>query len=279
MKSLRLALTIALAVAVGGAAAVAGPAAATARAAVAPATAGPSPRAQLGQFTCQRGLNPADRAVSVQAVMRPLTGTRRLAVKFELLQRAAGTSPESVVRAGDLGVWITPTNPTLGQVPGDVWRLTKAVINLDAPAGYQFKVLFRWIGAHARVIGTAVRFSRSCQQPELRPDLQVRSITVSPLSGRPSRYLYTAVIADAGATGAGPFEVLFTPGDSSPAAIRTVSFLAARSSVQVSFTGPSCNAASPPTVTADAAHEVDDDNRANNVMSVVCPAAPAPVSQ
>jgi hypothetical protein len=237
------------------------------------ATAAAAPRAELTQYACQRALDPADRSVSVQAVTRPLSGTRKLAVKFDLEERTAAAASAAVVRADGLGMWITPTNPTLGQLPGDVWRLNKTVLNLDAPASYQFRVEFRWTGAHGKLLGTALRFTRTCDQRELRPDLLVSSITVTAVAGHPQEDLYTAVIADQGVNGAGPFEVLFAPGDSSSPITRTVQFLHAGQSRSLLFVGPVCDAASPPTVTVDATSEVDDYNRANNTMTAVCPGA------
>ncbi len=237
------------------------------------ASAAAPPRADLTQFACQKALDPANRSVSVQAVMRPLTGTRKLAVKFDLLERTPTSVAATALHAEGLGVWITPTDPTLGQLPGDVWRLNKSVLNLDAPATYQFRVTYRWTGPRGKVLGTASKFSRTCRQRELRPDLLVESITVSSVTGHPEKDLYTAVIANQGATGAGPFEVLFAPGDTSMPITRTVAFLASGATQQMQFVGPVCDAASPPTVTVDATSEVDDFNRANNVMAAVCPVA------
>jgi CARDB len=249
--------------------------AAAALAGAATAVAGPAPappRAQLTHFSCQRALDPGNRSIGVRAVMRPVTGTRRLAIRVDLLQRVGGAGPTSV-RGGDLGVWVTPSNPTLGQVPGDVWRLDKSVIDLAAPATYQFRVAFRWIGANGHVLDTAVRYSRRCGQPELRPDLTVTSFTVAPVAGRPNQDVYTAVIANRGRTGAGPFEVLFDPGTGAPATTDAITFLGAGRSRTLSFTGPACVAADPPSVTADAARQVDDYDRANNTATAVCPAS------
>jgi len=230
------------------------------------------PRADLAQFACHKALDPANRSVSIQAVMRPLNGTRRLAVRFDLRQSTPSSATVAAVHATGLGTWITPITPTLGQLPGDVWRLNKDVLNLDAPATYQFRVTYRWTGAHGKVLGTATRFSRTCRQKELRPDLAVQAITVSAVTGHPEEDLYTAAIADQGLTGAGPFEVLFAPGDASAPITRTVSLLHAGEMRQLSFVGPACDPASPPTVTVDATSVVDDFNRANNVMTAVCPA-------
>ena len=97
-----------------------------------------------------------------------------MAMRFDLLMSSNDGSAPKVVSSGDLGVWITPKNPTLGQLPGDVWKLQKSVVNLAAPATYRFRVTFRWIGAGGHTLGTAVRLSPRCQQRELRPDLRGR---------------------------------------------------------------------------------------------------------
>jgi CARDB len=241
-------------------------------AASASATVVAPPRAELVRFSCQSALDPVSRSIGVRAVMRPLTGTEHMSVRFDLVQRVGAAAP-SGVRAGDLGVWVSPANPTLGQVPGDVWRLDKRVIDLAAPATYQFRVAFRWTGAAGHVLGTVVRYSRRCHQPELRPDLAVTSLTVAPVAGDPQHDLYTAVIANRGLTGAGPFQVLFVPGGTPAPMTDFVPSLAAGRSRTLSFTGPVCNSSDPPSVTADSAHQVDDFNRANNTATAVCPAS------
>ncbi|MGO9954591.1 MAG: hypothetical protein ACLP50_01185 [Solirubrobacteraceae bacterium] len=199
-----------------------------------------------------------------------------MAVRFDLLERMAGSATaQSLVRAGGLGVWLTPSNPTLGQLPGDIWGLTKTVYDLSAPARYRFRVSFRWTGAQGHTIGTEVELSPTCQQLELRPDLVVESIAISPDPQRPGMDFYAALIADRGATGAGPFEVLFTPGDDSAPMTRTVDFLAAHHTRTLTFAGPLCNGASPPTVTVDATDEISVVSRANAELAAVCPAATA----
>jgi hypothetical protein len=240
---------------------------------VASVSAAAPPRSQLTGFSCTHALDPGARAVAIKATMRPLTATRKMAIRFELLQRSPGL-PVQEVSGGDLGVWRAPPNPTLGQLPGDVWRLQKSVYNLDVPFTYQFRVSFRWTGLHGKVLGSTTRYTQTCRQRELRPDLTVTSITVAAIAGHPKKELYTAVIANQGLTGAGPFQVLFAPGDSSAPTTDTVSFLGAGKTRTLSFVGPLCDAANPPTVSADSASQVNDFNRANNVLAAVCPAAP-----
>jgi CARDB len=235
---------------------------------VASAGAAAPPRASLRGFICQHALDPAARAVSVKAVMRPVSGTKKMQLRFQLVSRSHGGV--SMVSGGDLGTWITPGNPTLGQRRGDVWILNKQVVNLAAPATYRFRVSFRWIGAHGRVLGVGVKESKSYYQPELRPDLSVASILVQSVPNRPKLNRYVATIRNSGASAAGPFEILFTPGGSLPVQTKNLSGLGAHTKTQVSFLGPVCNGSAAPTVTVDPNDAVDDFNRANNAMTAAC---------
>ncbi|HEX8976126.1 MAG TPA: CARDB domain-containing protein [Solirubrobacteraceae bacterium] len=228
------------------------------------------PRADLRDFSCQRAMDPANRSIAADVVMRPVSLTQHMAVRVDLLvSRGPGAAVKSL-RAGDLGQWIHPENPTLGQLPGDVWTLQKSVLALRAPATYRLRVRFRWEGANQAILATATRYSPRCVEPELRPDLAVRSITVASAPGH-SDTLYTARIVNAGNSAAGPFDVLFAPRDGSAGATQTVSSLGAHSWLTATFTGSACNASAPPTITADPAGQVDDLNRANNALTATCP--------
>src|ERR1700743_3095131 len=74
----------------------------------------PPPRDALGTIACHQAVNPLQRDVSVQATMRPVTGTQTLQIKFSLSLTASG-EPATVVVAGGLGQWLIPSDPTLGQ--------------------------------------------------------------------------------------------------------------------------------------------------------------------
>jgi hypothetical protein len=119
------------------------------------------------------------------------------------------------------------------------------------------------------VIGSAVRYTKRCREQELRPDLLVDPITVTPNGNQD---IYTTVIRNAGATAAGPFTVLFDDGAKKPPQQR-VPRLAPYTSRSISFAGPQCDPAAPPTIIADQYSEVDDLNRANNSIAAVCPTA------
>jgi hypothetical protein len=123
------------------------------------------PRASLQGMVCQRAANPLDRAVSVTAVMRPVSGTQGMELKFALQRRSAGTRSYVNVTGRDLGLWLHPSNPTLGQQPGDTWRLNKEVVNLSAPAFYRFLITFRWLGRSGHPLARVTRLSGTCYQP------------------------------------------------------------------------------------------------------------------
>jgi hypothetical protein len=250
--------------------------------AAASASAGVSrpPRERLRGFVCQRALSPTQRSISVDAVMRPVAGTRSMQMRFDLLSRTRAGGPNTTVRGGDLGSWLSPDGqPTLGSRAGDVWTISHPVTGLPAPATYRYRVVFRWLSAKARVITTRTLLSPRCVQPELRPDLRVLSISIAPDPGKPKLNIYTALIRNTGATAAGAFGVSFTPANAS-ARSRRLAGLGAHRNKQVSFVAAACTATSAPTVTADPAGQVDDFNPRNNSLRVPgsCPGLTTPTT-
>jgi hypothetical protein len=143
---------------------------AAALAGAAPSLAGASsqpPPTAFQNFACHRSSNSLNRWIEVIAVMRPISGTQRMAMKFELLQRKPHSRTFADVPRGntDLGTWEHPTKPpTLGSRPGDHWNVKKLVVNLSSPAVYKFRVSFRWLDANGKSLGTVVRQSELCNQ-------------------------------------------------------------------------------------------------------------------
>lgn len=262
----RIAATI-LAGAAVAPAALAVPAAANASASAAPS------RARLTGLACRSPLAPADRAVSIETVMRPVTGSRTLSLRLTLLQREPdGAGWHTVPATGDLGVWLTPADPTLGRRPGDVWKLAKSVYDVGAPSRYRFSVQFRWLGASGAVLRRATLRSATCAVRDPRPDLVVRGVSLRAVGTRRRRDRYVAVIANRGGTVSGAFLVQFTPTAGAAPVDRRVGSLAPRGRARVSFTGPLCDAAAPPVIVADPRDRVDDADRADNTATVSCPA-------
>jgi hypothetical protein len=122
------------------------------------------PRAALKHPMCTQASDSLDRAVAITAVMRPQTGTERMELQFNLLEKPQGRHVYTEVTGGDLGKWITPPNPTLGQRPKDEWIRQKLVVNLAAPVVYRFQVGFRWTAAGGRSLGRQFLWSEACDQ-------------------------------------------------------------------------------------------------------------------
>ena len=230
--------------------------------------------AVLQNEVCQKALDPPARAISVTAVMRPVTGTQHMELEFQLLTKTPTATAFTPVSGSGLGTWLTPPNPTLGQRPGDIWVLNHPVADLAAPAVYHFVVTFRWIGAGGKVLSTTTRTGRDCNQPEPRPDLFVQSFVAKAVAGHPNIDDYTAVIGNEGGGPARNFEVQFTDGGAVDT--RTIAFMAKGATRTMQFVGPVCASSSPPTLVLDPTNAVDDSNRANNTAAATCPGVPAP---
>jgi CARDB len=229
----------------------------------------PPPRDQLRTFVCQKALDPPGRAVSIQAVMRPVTGTAKMQMRFDLMRRTKPGAPFKVVRGHFLGSWLTPAEPTLGQRPGDVWIVNHPVVDLPAPAVYRFRVSFRWIGSGGQQLSSAVQTSSNCYQPELRADLLVRSLTVTPMASGNSAYV--AMIGNRGLTAAGPVEVDLA-GAGSTTQAQTLGSVGPKSSARQRFVAPACTPGAALTVTVDPSHTIDESDFANNTLTMPCPA-------
>jgi hypothetical protein len=121
-------------------------------------------KASLVDPVCRRAPDALNRAVAITAVMRPVAGTGRLQLEFILLEKPGRRRSFHPVKGGDLGKWISPSNPTLGQLPADQWILRKQVVNLAGPAIYRFHVAFRWIDAQGHSLGSEYDWAPPCQQ-------------------------------------------------------------------------------------------------------------------
>jgi hypothetical protein len=238
-----------------------------------------TPEAQqtsLRSYTCQHALDPAARAVSITAAMRPLAGTQKMQMRFQLLKRATKHGHGVTVSGRGLGTWITPADPTLGQRSGDRWVVHHPVVDLAAPAFYRFKVSFRWFGSGGTVLGTSDRKTRTCYQPELRPDVTISALKIVPLTAGSDRY--AVVIGNRGKTAAGPFTVELTVGAAPTQQTLTepVTSLPPHTRTTVRFKGPACMAAEPIMVIVDPQQQVDDYDRTNNTFAETCPGTSAP---
>lgn len=216
---------------------------------------------------CTVGLEPAQRTLTVHPQMRPIAGTVRMGIRLALYER-------------------TPVTGRFVHVPGadgfDTWRksekgvgeydLFQTLDTLAAPASYRMRVGFRWYGKHARVLRTVTRLTPKCAEPDLRPNLLVKSIIVT-APVKPDRpWHYAVIVRNVGLSPAGPFAVSFSGGGAPPVAplSKTVTGLAPNTQTQVNFAGPACAAAAPPSALVDSLSQVSERNETDNRGVAVC---------
>jgi hypothetical protein len=228
-----------------------------------------APAAQVTDFGCVRALAPTARMITVTGVMRPASGTQRMRMRFDLLVSPRRRGRYRTVHGPNLGLWLAPDDRSLGSRPGDVWQVPHPVYDLAAPAFYKFRVSFRWLDAGGRVRARQVLVTAICRQVELRPDLAAQSLSIS-ASTVPGDDAYAALVGNLGLTGAGPFDVQLTLADGTTPT-RQILWLGAHRSRQVKFVAAACTAGSKVMVSVDPADAVDDFDRANNTLTVVCP--------
>ena len=212
---------------------------------------------------CERGADELDRAAVFDGQMRTLPGASRMQMRFTLQYRTPDATRWSIVAAPGFGSWV-------GSAPGTSrYVYTKRVENLLAPASYRVLVRFRWLAASGRTIARAKAYSRSCRQPDPRPNLVVSSLTVEPGS-RAGRSRYVAFVRNTGRSAAEASSLrVALEGTALPPA--PVAALEPGEGVAVTVEGPACAEAAPVDADADAAEVVDERDEADNRFTRLCP--------
>src|SRR3954447_2904476 len=211
---------------------------------------------------CDKGLTPEGRVVVFEGRVSAVRGARRMQMRFTLQARTPDDPAWRKVPAGGFGTWIT--------APRGVGRYLydKTVDNLLAPASYRAVVDFRWRDARGHVIRTSRATSRTCRQPDPRPDLTVGQLRVAPAAVA-GRRRYVATIANAGRGDAGAFDVDFTRNGMLIGTV-TVSHLAAGKERNVFVSAPSCAPGDEIAAAVDARSAVDESDEDDDVLSIIC---------
>jgi hypothetical protein len=200
---------------------------------------------------------PSARAAEFQARMGKVDGATRLKMRFTLQVRKARQKAYHRLPAPGFRSWSTAD-------PGKTsWVFTRRVEALIGPARYRAVVRFQWLDADGAVLARAKRTSRSCLQPDHRPNLRIKSIA------RPSRHSYTAVVVNNGRTATGPFDVQLAIGDTLLGPVG-VEDLAPHARQVVTFHGPRCKAGVALVATADPLNFVDERNELDNALTKTC---------
>lgn len=218
-------------------------------------------RGRVVVLHCAKGLTATGRSVTFEGRIAAIPRARRMQMRFTLQARTPDAGWAKVT-AGGFGSWIT--------APRGLSRYLydKTVDGLLAPAGYRAVVDFRWRDASGHVIRRSRATSRSCHQPDPRPDLSAASLAVGP-AAEPGKRRYTATIVDSGRGPAGPFEVDFTREGMLLGSVQ-LGGLSAGGRRHIAVPALACTPGDQIAVVVDATHEVDESDETDNVLSVVC---------
>ncbi len=227
----------------------------------APAAQAARPHSGARLVSCTTGADAASRAATFVGSMRTVPGTRRLGMRFDLLQRRAGQQEFHRLTAPNWGVW-ERSEP--GR-PGFVFE--KRVERLLAPASYRAVVRFRWYDADGEVLRQTKRTTRVCRQPDPRPNL-----VLGQLAGRrvAEGFAYFVTVLNAGVTAAPTFLVTLTINGEQQAPV-TVGPLAAGTSEIARIDAPRCAPGSTIKVSLDTGDAVDESRERDNALTRPCP--------
>jgi len=235
-------------------------------AALAPSALAAQQRAPLQArlVTCQAGATSATRAAVFTARMPAVDGTERMWMRFDLLQRTPDAAEYAPVKLAAWGVWQRSE-------PGrTAFIYTKRVRGLRAPGSYRARVRFRWYDADGRLQRTATRTTRTCRQPDPRPNLTAGAVTLAGGLGAASA-TYLLDVSNEGRGAARPFAVaIAVAGVPQPPV--TVDGLAAGARTVVSVTGPRCAPGSTVRFVLDPDAAVAESDESDDIVDRPCPA-------
>jgi CARDB len=221
------------------------------------------PPLQARVVSCTTGPAASARIAAFTASMPALAGTARMWIRFDLLQRTPGEATFSTVALPAWGRW------ERSQVGRAGFIYTKRVRALRAPGEYRARVRFRWYDARGRVQRRAQRVTKTCRQPDPRPDLRAGALAVAPGLG-PSSATYLLTVRNAGRGAAGRFDVVLSAGGMPQPPVR-VDGLAAGATRVVDVPGPLCDAGSTLRFVLDAGAAVAESDEADDVVDRACP--------
>jgi hypothetical protein len=224
------------------------------------------PPLQARLVACATGVSAAARRATFTASMPAATGTARMAIRFDLLQRTPGDPAFTHVGLPTWGRWERSDAGRTGFI------YTKTVRALHAPGAYRARVRFRWYASDGRVVRRARRVTPTCREPDLRPDLRVTGALATAPGLGAATVTYLLTVENAGRSAAGPFAVaLTTAGMPQPPV--PVAGLAPGERRVVELAGPRCAPGSTVRFVLDPAGAVAESDEADDVVDRACPLA------
>jgi hypothetical protein len=201
---------------------------------------------------------PKDRAAEFEARMDQISGAVRMKLRYTLEARKPGRLWRRVA-APELGGWRAADVQTTRFIS------ERRVTELVGPSYYRALVRFRWIDEEGHVVARARARSRSCWQPDHRPNLKLRELSFE------GEGAYVALVANTGRSPTGVFELAIT----GLAPIVVEQELLPGEERLIEASGPACQPGGVVTATADPLDLIDERNEGDNAVSRRCPSARA----
>jgi hypothetical protein len=216
--------------------------------------------------TCTTGADDASRAAAFTGAMPAAAQTKRMQMRFVLIQRK-GVGPKGIfkkIAVPGWGGWVKSDPDRQGFV------FTKRVEALTAPAGYRAVITFRWYDGKGHVQRTATRTTSICEQPDPRPDLVLSGVDAT-ATGK-STAAYTVSIGNEGHSDAVPFAVTITVEGTVSEPV-TLGPIAAGGRLTGTLVAPKCTPGSTILVTVDVADTVVESVESDDAVQRPCPLA------
>ena len=214
-----------------------------------PAAAAAAGPASVSLTACK----PKERAAEFEARMEQISGAVRMKLRYTLEGRKPGRVWRRVA-APELAGW-RPADPQTTRFISE-----RRVTELVGPAGYRVLVRFRWIDEDGQVVARTKARSRSCWQPDHRPNIKPRELS---FEGAGS---YVLLVANTGRSPTGAFDL-----EISGLTPIVVDDLAPGEERLIETTGPECQPGTIVTATADPLDLIDERNELDNAISRRCP--------
>jgi hypothetical protein len=223
----------------------------------------PPLRAKLS--ACQSGPAIAARAATFTGSMPAIKGTRRMSMRFDLLQRIPPDEGFETIKVPGLGIW---QKSVPGRKSGFVFK--QRVQGLVAPGEYKAVVRFRWYGRAGTLLRSTKRETPVCTQPDQRPNLRAGVLDAA-RGPQPEEATYALVVRNDGRSAAGAFDVVLDVAGADQLAERVAAGLAAGGLQTLTFVAPRCRPGTTLRFTLDARAEVQESVESDDVVERACP--------
>jgi hypothetical protein len=215
-----------------------------------PASAAAAEPASVSLIECQ----PRDRAAEFEARMDRIAGSARMKLRYTLEARKPGRRWRRV-DAPELGGWRTADPETTRFIS------SRTVTELVGPSYYRAVVRFRWLDAYGATVAASKARSRACWQPDHRPNLRLRGLSIV----APGSYLVHVANTGRSASGAFDIEISGLP------PVVVADELEPGEERLVDVEGVACEPGAEVTATADPLDEIDERSERDNALTVICP--------